>query len=364
MSASKVFIAAAFFVLVSLAADNLLQAQDDLVIYDNDWNIPGSYVEQNALMPLLTSPHEKVIGLTSVTGDCWRDEGTVNLLRYLEVIGATDIPVYNGAVFPLVNTRERMNRWEQTYGFIFWKGAWNDPAKFPKSHPDDPYKINPPLDHLPQIKPADGFAANYLIQAVRAHPHQVTILAGGPLTDIAQAITLDPEFAGLAKRLIFFGGEVGQVKEGNVDSFHSDFNIIFDPEAAHIALAAPWAKIISVCDVTNDYILDKDLVARIQSHHSPAGDYLAQNSHPGLPLWSEVMNAVVADPTLITKSVDVTMDVDIDHGMDYGRTIIGPINANPPLGPAKVTIVQAIDGKRFFDEFVTAMQTDLRDKGK
>src|SRR5277367_5854491 len=75
-------------------------ADQDLVIYDNDWNVPGSYYEENALMPLLTSPLVKVIGLTSVTGDCWRDEGTASVLRYLEVIGRPDIPVYNGAVFP------------------------------------------------------------------------------------------------------------------------------------------------------------------------------------------------------------------------------------------------------------------------
>ncbi len=363
MNARKIIFVVVFVISV-FGLHESLRAQDDLIIYDNDWNVPGSYMEQNALMPLLTSSHVKVIGLTSVTGDCWRDEGTASLLRYLEVIGETDIPVYNGAVFPLVNTRERMKNWEQAYGFVYWKGAWNDIAKFPKSHPDEPYKIVPPLDKMPQIKPATEIAANYLIQAVHEHPHQITIIAGGPLTDLAIAITLDPEFAGLAKRLVFFGGVLRQLTDGNAGGFHSDFNIIFDPEAAHIVLAAHWAKIISVADVTDDYILDKDLLGRIQAHPSPAGDYMAQNSRLGLPLWSEVMNAIVADPTLVTKSVDATMDVDIDHGMNYGRTVIGPINANPHLGPSNVTIVQAIDGKRFTDEFVAAMQTDLRTKSK
>jgi inosine-uridine nucleoside N-ribohydrolase len=347
--------------VISLVARQALAAEQDLIVYDNDWNVPGSYMEEDALMLLLTSPHVKVLGLTTATGDCWRDEGAASLLRYLEVIGATDIPVVNGAVFPLVNTRKRMVQWEQTYGFIYWKGAWNDPAQFPKSHPDDPYKINPPLDRMPRISPAAGIAANFLVQIVRAHPHEVTIFEGGPMTNLALAIGLDPEFAGLAKRLVFFGGAQDQLGDtsGNADGFHSDFNIIFDPEAAHIVLAAHWAKIISIADVTNAYILDKDLLRRIQAHRSPASDYLAQNSTLGLPLWGELGAAIIADPSLVTKSAEVTMDVDIDHGMSYGRTVLGPVEARPRFGMSDVTIIEAVDGKRFIDEFVKAVQTDL-----
>jgi len=348
-----------------LVASESLRAEKDLVIYDNDWNVPGSYMEQDALMPLLTCANVKVIGLTTVTGDAWRDEGAASLLRYLEVVGATDIPVVNGAVFPLVNTRKRMVQWEQAHGFIYWKGAWNDPAQFPKSHPDDPYRIIPPLDRMPRIHVADGIAAEYLVRMVHQYPHQVTIFEGGPMTNLALAVGLDPEFAGLAKRLIFFGGAQGQLGDtsGNEDGFHSDFNIIFDPEAAHIVLSAHWAKAVSIADVTNAYILDKALMDRIQAHRTPASDYLAQNSTLGLPLWGELGAAVVADPSLITKSLDVTMDVDIDHGMDYGRTIVGPLDANPGFGGSKVTIIQAVDGKRFIDQFVAAVQTDVSGGG-
>ena len=354
----------AVLIAAALCMEGLLRAEDDLVIYDNDWNIPGSYIEQNALMPLLTSPHVKVIACTPVTGDCWRDEGAASLLRYLEIIGRPDIPVYNGAVFPLVNTRERMRHWEEAYGYIYWKGAWNDPSKFPRSHPDDPYKIVPPLDRMPLLKPAAGSAADYLIRAVHEHPHQITIFVGGPLTNVALAVGLDPEFAGLAKRLVFFGGALGQLSDGDADGFHSDFDLIFDPEAAHIALAAHWARIISVADVSNNFYLDKALMARIQSHPSPAGDYLRQNSAIGLPLWGELATSIIADPTLVTKSFEVTMDVDIDHGMNYGRTVIGPVDAKPRFGASNVTVIKEVDGKRFIDQLVAAVQTDLRPKAQ
>ena len=208
------------------------RAQEDLVIYDNDWNVPGSYIEQDALMPLLVSARLKVIGITSVTGDCWRDEGTASVLRYLEVVGREDIPVYNGAVYPLVNRPDRMRQWEAAYGYIYWKGAWNDPAKFPNSHPDEPYKIVPPRDRMPLLRAQSENAANYLVRAVHEHPGQVTIFAGGPLTNIALAVGLDPNFASLAKRLVFFGGALSQIADGDADGFHSDFDILFDPEAA------------------------------------------------------------------------------------------------------------------------------------
>ena len=335
------------------------RAEKELLIYDNDWNVPGSYIEQNALMPLLVSDRIEVIGLTSVTGDCWRDEGTANLLRYLEVIGREDIPVYNGAVYPLVNRPDRMRRWEAAYGYIYWKGAWNDPAKFPNSHPDDPYKIRPPRDRMPRLKARSEIAAEYLVRAVHEHPGKVTIFAGGPLTNIALAVGLDPEFASLAKRLVFFGGALSQIADGDADGFHSDFDIIFDPEAAHIVLAAPWRKIISVAEVSNDFKLTPELMQRILQHPSPAARYLSENSAIGLPLWAEVATSIVADPSLVTKSFEVTMDVETDHGMDYGRTVTGPIKATPRFGVADVTVIQAIDGRRFIDQLVAAVQADV-----
>ena len=309
-------------------------------------------------MPLLASSRVKVLGLTAVTGDCWRDEGAVSLLRYLEEIGAEKVPVYRGAVFPLVNTRERMVHWEETYGFIFWKGAWNDPARFRVSHPDEPYKIVPPLDGMPKITVQAENAVNFMIRTVHEHPHEVTIYEGGPMTNLALAIGLDPEFARLAKRLIFMGGGVDQM--GIADGFHSDFNFVFDPEAAHIALSAPWAKIIGYSEVSNAFVLDDALVKRILEHPSPAGEYLARNSGRGLPIWEELGSVMIVDPSIVTKSVDVTMDVDIDHGSSYGRTTVGSPDARPRLGVGTVTIIQAVDGKRFLDEFVGAVQTDLK----
>jgi inosine-uridine nucleoside N-ribohydrolase len=343
--------------LVAILSVRALHGAEELVIYDNDWNAPGSYIGQAAIMPLLTSPNVRLIGLTTVSGDCWRDEGASSLLRYLEEIGAPDIPVANGAVFPLVNTRERMDLWEKAHGFVFWKGAWNDPLRFPGSHPDDPYLVNPTSDGPPHIRATGENASLFMIRMVRAHPHEVTIFEGGPMTNLALAIGLDPDFAKLAKRLVFQGGNVSQMESSG--GFHDDFNLLFDPEAAHIALAAPWPQITSVAEVSNPYVFDKALLARIREHPSAAGTYLARNSGLGLPLWEELGAAIIADPSLVTKSAEVSMDVDIDHGMSYGRTTIGGLDGKPPLGVAHVAVIEAVDGPRFLAEYVASVQTDL-----
>lgn len=182
-------------------------AEPRLVIEDNDYLGPVGSDMESALI-LLAEPAVKVLGFTVVTGDAWRDEETQALLRYLEIARA-DVPVYPGAEFPLVNSKARMTTWEAAYGKLAWKGAFNDPD-FPPGgfHPDAPGAITPDPAGAPRTKPQGESAVAYMIRMVHAHPHEVTILAAGPMTDLALAIRQDPGFAGLAKELVFMGGLV------------------------------------------------------------------------------------------------------------------------------------------------------------
>jgi inosine-uridine nucleoside N-ribohydrolase len=345
--------------LFLLTASNA-KADPGLVIEDNDFLGPGGSDIQS-ILPLVTSPAIRVLGFTVVSGDGWCDEEAAYLLRFLEVAHRTALPVYKGAVFPLINTRARMRAWEQAYGRIPWKGAWNEPGPNPEPgqvfHPDDPWEIPHNPDGDPVTQPAEGGAVAFLIAQVHRYPHQVTILAAGPLTNLALAIRLDPAFAGLAKELVFMGGmldnNVGQVTD-DADNY-TDFNFIFDPEAAHIVLTAPWAKIISLGSVTNETKMTAALTARMASVKTPITSYLAKYaSH--LPLWDEMAAAVVVDPTLVTRQVDALMDVDIDHGMHYGQAHVWPAAIAPHQGERLVTIVQAVDLKRFYDAFIAAAQ--------
>src|SRR5271168_1396517 len=121
MSRLGSFAAACAVTLASLLpAGASRAAEPTLVIEDNDYFGPVGSDMQSALI-LLASPSVKVLGFTVVTGDAWRDEETQFLLRFLEVAGAADMPVYNGAVFPLINSKARMTAREAAYGKIPWK---------------------------------------------------------------------------------------------------------------------------------------------------------------------------------------------------------------------------------------------------
>ena len=332
------------------------EAPKTFVLLDNDFAGPGG-TDMQAVLPLLADPKVAVLGFTVVTGDQWENEEVARLLRFLEIAGRPDIPVVNGATYPLMRSVPEMRLWEQRYGKIPWKGAWGGLGPIDKVPVQQP--ALPHLDEgLPTTPPAQDLAASFLIKQVHAHPHQVTVIAAGPLTDIALAIRMDPSFAADAKQLVFMGGlldtSLASVT-GNAD-FASDFNLIFDPEAAHIALTAPWPRITAIGDVSNSVTMTRPLMDRIAAVKTPLTDYLSRYFNP-LPLWDEMAVAVALDPTLVTKSVDAYMDVDVSGGVDYGRAHVWPESLAPKdMGVRPVTIVQAIDTARFLDGFVKAAQ--------
>jgi hypothetical protein len=69
--------------------------------------------------------------------------------------------------------------------------------------------------------------------------------------------------------------------------------------------------------------------------------------------------AVAVDPTLITRKIEAAMDVDVGHGMFYGHAMIWPAEMAPHRGERLVTVVQAVDLKRFYDGFIKAAQAPV-----
>src|SRR5882672_816164 len=164
------------------------------VIINEDCSGPGGSNMQT-LPLLIQSPQVEVLGITVVSGNQWRDEEVARTLRLLEIIGRTDIPVVPGAAFPLVRTRAEARLWQERYGRVAFAGAWDDRW----SH--EPSVVPPLAEGTPAVKPATEDAAHFLIRMVRKYPNQVTIYEGGPMTNLALALSIDPEFAGMAKEL-------------------------------------------------------------------------------------------------------------------------------------------------------------------
>ncbi len=189
-------------ILLLLLACAFAQAQQRRkVIINEDCSGPGGSNLQTLLV-MIQSPQVEVLGITVVSGDQWRDEEVAHTLRLLEIIGRTDIPVVPGAVFPLVRRREESRLWQERYGKVAYAGAWDDRWWH------EPFAVLPLPEGQPKIKPAEEDAAHFLIRMVHQYPHQVTIYEGGPMTNLALAISLDPQFPELAKELVFMGGSL------------------------------------------------------------------------------------------------------------------------------------------------------------
>lgn len=327
----------------------------DLVILDNDFEGPATSNIQS-IIPLLNNPRVKLLGIVVAIGDDWENAASAHARRFLEIAKQTQIPVADGATMPLVETRPMLRLREMRYGEVPWKGAWGGLGSIDKAP-----NTQPPVGKLPEgnpaLKPIAMQAALFMIQQVHAHPHQVTILEGGPMTNLALAIRLDPTFAETAKELIFMGGYIGLGLEsatGNADNA-SDFNFLMDPEAAHITLTAPWPAITSVSNVSNDVFLSKeDMQHFAASHHTPVTDYMAHYYAP-MPMWDETASMIFVDPSLIKRSVEVYMDADISQGAHRGSAVIWSDALAPKsMGVRKVRIIQAIDTPRLLAKFKDA----------
>src|SRR5882724_1547173 len=153
------------------------------VIFNQDCSGPGGSNLQTLLV-LLQSPDVEVLGITVVSGDQWRDEEVAHTLRLLEIIGRTDIPVVPGAAFPLVRRRDETQVWQQRYGKVAYSGAWDDRWWHESA-------VVPPLpEGTPTTKPSEEDAAHFMIRMVHKYPHEVTIYEGGPMTNLALAISI------------------------------------------------------------------------------------------------------------------------------------------------------------------------------
>ena len=138
------------------------------------------------------------------------------------------------------------------------------------------------------------------------YPHQVTIYAGGPLTNIAQAISIDPSVPDLAQELVVMGGSVApNVPAGWETENRREFNFWWDPEAVHMVLTSPlpWHKItITTVDISVKTRMKKDYIAEIAKSKSPASQYLAKYADEEY-MWDELAVGGWLDPSIFTKEV-------------------------------------------------------------
>lgn len=321
-------------------------AAAEKVVFDTDFNTMGD--DGQAFVMLTQAMAEakvELLGITVVSGNQWLDQEVADALRAVERMGVADrVKVYPGALNPLLHDRATLELEQQLFGKGY-AGAWRKPQ------PTAEDLVPPPDGFAQRTKAETTHGAQFLADAVRANPNQVTILAVGPLTNLALAFRLYPEIVPLVKRIVYMGGAIDV--PGNVTPA-AEFNWWFDPEAARIVLRQPVEHVIVPLDVTNTARFDRAVYDRVSAATTPvakifAAEYaetFAEDRGARAQLWDAVAAAYLLDPSLATDVREVAVDIDTAFGPDYGRSL-GHAK-NPPVGTQRAKVVFGIDLDRFF----------------
>ncbi|MDP3069781.1 MAG: nucleoside hydrolase [Opitutaceae bacterium] len=320
------------------------------LLIDQDTLGPASTNLQSVAL-LLNAPDTEVLGIGVVTGDHWRDQQVRHALRLLEIMGRTGVPVFPGAEQPLLRTPATTAAWEQRHGKLIYNGAWDlaRPGKW--AHPRETRDLP---EGNPTTAPSAEVAASAYVRLARAHPGEISLWCAGPLTNVALACRLDPEFPTLVRELHFMGGSFRpgtQAREFR-HTPRREFNVRFDPEAARIVFRAPWPSVTcSPIDVSNATHSTPGLFAAVARAGTPLAHYLDQFGPRGRPMWDEIAAATWLDASLVTHHDDRFIDVNLDRGAGHGDMLSWVPGTEPGLGEVRARVQQRIDPARFFAAF-------------
>ncbi len=328
-----------------LCAPSLWAAGRDLVIIDTDSALFGD--DGAAIVMVLRSPAQvQVTGITVVPGNVWGAQSAEYVLHILDLLHQPQMPVYTGAAGPLVHTAAMARDEERRWGKLEFTGAFADDPKIVKPAPGAKLSIR---------KPHHEGAVEFLISEIERHPGDVTILAIGPMTNVALALRLRPEIETKIKRIVFMGGNVKV--PGNA-SPSAEFNFWFDPEAARIVLRSRIPKkVMFPLDICNTAPLRKPEFDQVAAAHTPLTDLFREdmgNSYPGFfqhpnavtYMWDSLAAAYLVDPGFVTVSESRYLDVLTAWGRFYGSTV--PLDRRSVPDATPVDVMLGLDFNRVF----------------
>ena len=318
----------------------------ETVLFDTDSGLFGD--DGAALVMLMRSPEQVVIpGITVVPGNVWADQGAEYMLHILDLLKRLQIPVFTGAAGPLVHSFAMAREYGRRWGALEFMGAFahNDPAAV---IPAPGWKLNARKVH-------HEAAVQFLISEIERQPGEVTILALGPMTNIAMALRLRPGIETKIKRIVFMGGNLKV--PGNASAM-AEFNFWFDPEAARIVLRSRIPqKVMFGLDICNTAPIHKAEFDQIVAAHTPITDLYREdlgNRYPGFLhkadatgyMWDSLAAAYLLDPGFVTKSESRYLDVLTVWNKFYGATV--PLDPHIAGGATPVTVMLELDFKRVF----------------
>ncbi|MEZ4705055.1 MAG: nucleoside hydrolase [Bdellovibrionota bacterium] len=325
----------------------------DVSLYTPDLGFSDDAIVILMLAILMEQKHVDLLGITCVSGNVWMRQGVVNALWLLGHMGASDIPVCKGATFPLKNEFMHVPARFVDRPELHWIGALN-------SWNGTPLLEDIPFGEKSKAQSDARRSEDFLIEMVSKYPGEITILANGPLTNLARAAQKDPQFLSNVKEIVILGGAIEEVESSTQ---RAEFNFWWDPEAAHQVLKSQ-ANIalfpIDVCMKTEnrreDYFEIVESGSKVSSIYQRL-DQVYWDHHPKLekkhlPIFDLITVAYLMKPKLFSDlrmgSISINCD---DRSKNYGVTKL-KIKEN-----TKISVYFDVNTKEFRKFYLDLMTT-------
>ena len=304
------------------------------VIVDCD---PG-HDDAMALLLAAADPRLRLLGVTTVAGNQTLPNTTRNAQRMLALAGVTGIPVAAGCDRPLVG---ELTVAEDIHGTTGLDG--------------------PDLD-VPVGAPADVHAVELIRRLLTAAAEPVTLIALGPLTNVALLLRTHPEVTPLVRRIVFMGGSTDR---GNTTPY-GEFNIVTDPEAADVVLRSGLPLTMIGLNVTHLARATEPVIAGFRALDTRlgtvcaelmtffAGAYRRVFGFPDPPVHDPVAVAAVIDPSMV-RTVAAPVAVELTGTYTRGATVVDLHGSTGAAPNAEVAIDLDVDA--FWKLLTTAVQS-------
>lgn len=304
------------------------------ILIDTDPGIDDSL----AILLALASPELSLEGISVVHGNCSLEQATINGLSILELAHAEHIPLAIGCELPLVQPSLLAPETHGNTGLGY--------AKLPG----------------PRTKPTSQHGSDFLIEKILSNPGEMTLVAIGPLTNVALAIRQEPRIVGALKELIIMGGAIRH--EGNTTAL-AEFNTFVDPHAAHIVYHADTPTTLVPLDVTYQCVLTSRDVERLRKFNSPIPGFIKDTTDFYMEYhdsYQSITGCVINDPLALALTFapelcdyqELPVNVDISGGVSTGKTFADFYNYEKKSANMKVAL--GVRPRDFIELFLERME--------
>ena len=304
------------------------------IIIDTDPGIDDSL----AILLALASPEIVLDGISTIHGNASTEQTTRNALAILELAKASQVPVFKGCDLPLVKESLLSPETHGNTGLGY--------AQLPE----------------PTTKPKAGHGSDFIIEQIMSRPGEVTLVAIGPLTNVALAIRKEPRIVQNVKEVFIMGGAIQHT--GNTTAL-AEYNTFVDPHAAHIVFHSGMPMTLTPLDVTYQCIFTPDDLKRLLKIDSPVTKYIADSTRYYMEFHDEyqsIEGCVINDPmtlalTFMPEICDyqtLVVDVDISMGVGLGNTFADFYNYEKK--PANMKVAMGVRPRMFMELFLERME--------